>query len=513
MVATERGSPMSQGSEGRVVVPVILSGGTGTRLWPLSRELYPKQLLPLLSEVSLLQQTAWRVRGAGFAPPMVVCSAEHRFVIAEQLRSLGIQPSAIVLEPSPRDTAPALAAAAELVAARDPEALMLVLPSDHAVEDPEAFREAVASAATVAGAGHLVTFGMAPRSAETGFGYIKQGKALPDLPGFGIERFVEKPDAQSAKRFVSSGHWWWNSGMFVFPPRLFLEELSGLEPLLAKHVADSVSRARPDLDFLRLEEGSFTAAPAISVDHAVMEHTKRAAVVPADFGWSDVGSWSALWEMGERDESQNVILGDVITDDAAGCYLRSDGPLVAALGLRDTVVVATTDAVLVADRGRDQQVKAIVQRLKKQGRDEAITHRLVYRPWGSYEGIDAGPGYQVKHITVKPGHQLSLQRHAHRSEHWVVISGVAEVTRGKQVLTLREQMSCDVPVGVDHRLANPGPEMLHLIEVQTGGYLGEDDIVRLDDVYGRGAEPARPPASAKKSRVSRGRSRRSRPRS
>jgi len=483
---------MSNGFAGSVV-PVILSGGTGTRLWPLSRELYPKQLLPLLSEVSLLQQTAWRVRGAGFAPPLVVCSAEHRFVIAEQLRNLGIQPSGIVLEPSPRDTAPAVAAAAELVASRDPDALILVLPSDHSVQDTEAFRAAVRSASTVAAAGHLVTFGIPPRSAETGFGYIEQGAALPDLPGYAIERFVEKPDARTAEGYVTAGHWWWNSGMFVFPPRLYLDELSVLEPLVSKHVSAAVAQARPDLDFLRLDEGSFTAAPAISVDHAVMEHTSSAAVVLTDFGWNDVGSWSALWEMGEQDETGNVLLGDVITDGASGCYLRGDGVLVAAVGLRDTVVVATQDAVLVADRGRDQHVKAIVQRLKKQGRDEALTHRTVYRPWGSYEALDSGPGFQVKHITVKPGHRLSLQRHAYRSEHWVVISGEAEVTRGKQVLTLREQMSVDVPVGVDHRLANPGPEVLHLIEVQTGSYLGEDDIVRLDDTYGRTTRRTRKP--------------------
>jgi len=503
---------MTNSRAGRTVVPVILSGGTGTRLWPLSREGYTKQLLPLLSEVSLLQQTVWRVHGTGFAPPMVVCSAEHRFVIAEQMRNLGIRPSAIVLEPTPRDTAPAIAAAAELVAARDPDALMLVLPSDHAVEDPDAFRAAVWSAAEVAAAGHLVTFGMAPRSAETGFGYIKQGAELPGLPGYGIDDFVEKPDTEAASRFVASGEWWWNSGMFVFPPGLFLEELAELQPVVSEQVARSVSGARPDLDFLRLEEASFTRSPAISVDHAVMEHTKRAAVVPGKFGWSDVGSWSALWESADRDDAGNVILGDVITDDASGCYLRGDGALVAALGLRDTIVVATTDAVLVADRGRDQQVKNIVQRLKKQRRDEALTHRLVYRPWGSYEAIDAGPGYQVKHITVKPGHRLSLQRHAHRSEHWVVISGVAEVTRGDQVLTLREQMSIDVPVGAQHRLANPGPEMLHLIEVQTGGYLGEDDIVRLDDVYGRGTPPeAEPvPRPSRRGRAGRGRPRRSR---
>jgi len=481
---------MSNGFGGRVV-PVILSGGTGTRLWPLSRELYPKQLLPLLSEVSLLQQTAWRVRGAGFAPPLVVCSAEHRFVIAEQLRDLGIQPLAIVLEPTPGDTAPAVAAAAELVASHDPEALMLVLPSDHAVQDTAGFQAAVRSASTVAAAGHLVTFGVAPRSPETGFGYIEQGAALPDLPGFRIDRFVEKPDAEAAEGFVEAGHWWWNSGMFVFPPRLYLDELAAFEPKIAKHVSDAVGQARPDLDFLRLDEESFTAAPAISVDHAVMEHTDRAAVVLTHFDWNDVGSWSALWEMGEHDDNGNALLGDVITDSASGCYLRGDGVLVAALGLRDTVVVATKDAVLVADRGRDQDVKTIVQRLKEQGRDEALSHRTVYRPWGSYEALESGPGFQVKHITVKPGHRLSLQRHKHRSEHWVVISGVAEVTRGKQVLTLHEQMSVDVPVGVNHRLANPGPEVLHLIEVQTGTYLGEDDIVRLDDTYGRAGRRSR----------------------
>ncbi|MGZ4479968.1 MAG: mannose-1-phosphate guanylyltransferase/mannose-6-phosphate isomerase [Nocardioidaceae bacterium] len=462
------------------VIPVILSGGTGTRLWPLSRELYPKQLLPLLSEVSLLQETAWRVRGRRYAAPMVVCSAEHRFVIAEQLRGLGISARAIVLEPTPRDTAAAVAAAAELIAAEDPEALMLVLPSDHAIDDRAAFGAAVTAAAKVARAGHLVTFGVTPQRPETAFGWVKQGAPLPE-GGFAVEQFVEKPEEQTARDYLAQGGWLWNSGMFVFPAGLYLDELARLAPDVRLHVARAVRAAAPDLDFVRLEPESFGSAPAISVDHAVMEHTHRAAVVPAEFEWNDVGSWSALWELGERDAAGNVVLGDVITDDSSDCYLRGDGTLIATLGLTNTVVVATSDVVLVADRSRDQDVKALVQRLKVQGRSEAMSHPTVYRPWGSYATIDSGPGYLVKHLTVKPGHRLSLQKHAYRAEHWAVISGVAEVTRGDDVLRLRERMSIDVPVGCLHRLVNPGPELLHVIEVQTGSYIGEDDIVRVED--------------------------------
>jgi mannose-1-phosphate guanylyltransferase / mannose-6-phosphate isomerase len=427
------------------VVPVILSGGNGSRLWPMSRELYPKQMLPLLGEVSLLQQTAWRVRGRGFSAPLLVCGEEHRFVVAEQLAALGVQPSEIVLEPVARNTAPAIAVAAMLLERTHPDALMLVCPADHAIDDLDAFHDAVDAAARAARAGHLVSFGI-PASVP---------------------------------------------GMFLFPPRLLLEELGKQCPELCASVSTALEHAQRDLSFLRLGARAFAEAPSISIDHAVMEHTRRAAVVRGGFTWSDVGSWSALWQMAEHDQNGNVALGDVVSRDTSDCYVRAEDLLVATVGLRDTIVVATKDAVLVADRSADQQVKDVVATLRARGRSETIAHRVVYRPWGCHESVDSGPGYQVNHITVKPGHHLSLQKHSYRAAHWVVISGTAEVVRDDDVLILTDRMSVDVPLGCVHRLGNPGPELLHLVEVQTGTYLGEDDIVRLEDAYGRSvATPA-----------------------
>ena len=475
-------------SANRSIVPVILSGGNGTRLWPMSRELYPKQLLPLQSEISLLQQTAWRVRGAAFAAPIVMCGESHRFIIAEQLQALGIEPRAVVLEPAPRSTAPAIAVAAEMIRRDDPDALMLVCPSDHSIGDLPAYQSAVRIAAEVAAEDHLVTFGIPARAADTGYGYIRSAASLDRHPGASlIGEFVEKPPAERAQQMVDEGVWSWNSGMFLFPPSLFLRELARLAPDVAGNATASLAAAEPDLNFLRLSPSHFERCPTISVDHAVMEHTRRAAVVSADFGWDDVGSWSALWRMGDQDANENVMLGDVVNSHSERCYVRSDGVLVATVGLRDTVVVATGDVVLVADRAHDQEVKDVVDRLRAWGRPEAVSHPVVYRPWGAYEAIDAGPGFQVKHITVKPGHRLSLQTHAKRAEHWVVISGTADVVRGDEELVLHERESIDVPVGCVHRLGNSGTEILHLIEVQTGTYLGEDDIVRLDDAYGRPA--------------------------
>lgn len=470
----------------RRIVPVILSGGAGTRLWPLSRELYPKQLLPLLTEHSLLQETLQRVQGERFAAPLVVCSDEHRFVIAEQLRALDVEPQAIVLEPVARNTAPAVAAAAHLLAKEDPDALMLVLPSDHAVRDIEAFHDAVDMAASAAHGDWLVAYGITPTHPETGYGYIRRGAPLETGSGAcAVERFVEKPDAATAERYLADGDWLWNSGMFMFPVGLFLSELKRFEPQTYAAVEQAVDESRHDLDFLRLGEAAFGRAVGKSVDYALMEPTERAAVVPASIRWSDVGAWSALWDLGAKDSAGNVVVGDLVARETKDSYLRSDQGLLVTIGLTDAVVVATGDVVLVADRDRAQEVKAVVEELKASGRPEATGHPLVYRPWGSYESIDAGPRHQVKHITVNPGHQLSLQRHDRRSEHWVVVSGVAEVTKADDVQTLTENTSVYIPVGCVHRLRNPGPAPLHLIEVQTGDYLGEDDIIRLDDSYGR----------------------------
>jgi len=470
------------------ICPVILSGGAGTRLWPLSRELYPKQLLPLASDLSLLQDTAKRVhRDHGFTEPVVVCNDEHRFIIAEQLRQTGVHPRAIILEPAARNTAPAVAAAAAFLGKDDPDALMLILPSDHVIRDEPAFRRAVECAAAAAHAGRLVTFGITPTQPETGYGYIKRGAALANVAGaYAVERFVEKPDSKTAETYLAEGVWSWNSGMFLFSGRLFLEELAAFEPAIAEAARASVAAARRDLDFVRLDDASFKASPGKSIDYAVMEKTKRAAVVPASLGWSDVGAWSALWDIGVRDGAGNVIGGDVIALDTKHSYLRtSDGTLLATIGLDNVVVVVTRDVVLAMAKDRAQDVKMIVDELKKRGRSEAVTHTVVHRPWGSYQTVDLGPRFQVKRIIVKVGAKISLQKHAKRAEHWVVVSGTARVTRDEDSIVLRENMSTYIPVGAVHRLENIGSEPLHLIEVQSGGYLGEDDIVRLEDSYGR----------------------------
>lgn len=465
------------------LVPVILSGGAGTRLWPLSRELYPKQLLPLAGERSLIQDTALRAGGEAFGPPIVVCNEEHRFVIAEQLRRVDIAPRAIVLEPVGRNTAAAAAAAAGVLA---PGEIMLLLPSDHAIKDVPAFLAAAAHAAAAARAGRLVTFGIDPERPETGYGYIKRGAALPGLDGaFAVERFVEKPDAETARKYIAEGGWAWNSGMFMLPGELFLGELAKFEPGIARAAADALAKAKRDLDFVRLDKDAFAAAPSKSIDYAVMERTSAAAVVPARLGWSDVGAWDALWELGKRDEAGNVVQGDVIAEATRNSYLRTEGRLLATLGVEDLIVVDTRDATLVARKDQAQHVKKIVDRLKAAGRSEASLHTEVHRPWGSYQTIDLGPRFQVKRLSVKPGAKISLQKHARRAEHWVVVQGVARVTRDEDVLTLRENMSTYIPVGCVHRLENPGTEMLHIVEVQSGSYLGEDDIVRLEDSYGR----------------------------
>ena len=478
-------APRAASPRGRVV-PVILSGGSGTRLWPVSRESYPKQYWPLISERSLIQETVLRTTGDGFAPPILVCNQEHRFMVAEQLRLAGIGNARILLEPIGRNSAPAIAAAAALVAEDEPEAVLWMLAADHAIADTAALHSALDSAAAAARAGRFVTFGMKPTTAETGYGYIEVGEALPDLPGVhALRRFVEKPDAATAATLAFSGKHLWNSGMFVFTAATLLEELQAYAPAVLAAVREAVEARRQDLDFLRLAPEAFRACPAISLDYAVAERTSRAVVVPADLGWSDVGSWGSLWELGAKDGSGNVAVGDVLLESAANCYVRSDGKVTAVVGLKDTVVVVTPDAVLAMHRDHAQDVKKVVDRLRAAGRDEAVAHNRIYRPWGFYERLIEGERFQVKRIMVSPGHKLSLQKHYHRAEHWVVVNGTALVVRDKDQIMVRENESIHLPLGCVHRVENPGRIPLCLIEVQSGAYLGEDDIVRFEDTYGR----------------------------
>ncbi len=470
----------------RPIVPVILSGGSGSRLWPVSRESFPKQLWPLVSDRTLMQETVLRGQGASFADPIVVGNQEHRFLIAEQLRNVGVTNARIVLEPVGRNSAPAIAVAAMLVAEQDPDAILWMMAADASIADTSALHEALAVAVDAARAGRIVTFGMRPSRPETGYGYIELGAPLRDAPGaYAVAAFQEKPDAATASRLVASGRYLWNSGMFVFSARTLLEELETYAPEILPFVRQAVERRHADLDFIRLEEAAFTACPSISLDYAVAERTAHAAVVPADLGWSDVGSWNALWELGAKDDNGNVAVGDVLIEEAQDCYVRSDGALTAVVGLQDVVVVVTQDVVLAMHRDRAQDVKAIVQRLKSAGRQEAVAHNRCYRPWGFYESLIKGDRFQVKRLVVSPGRQLSLQSHFHRAEHWVVVTGTAIVTRDEDVVTVRENESIYLPLGCVHRLKNPGKIALTLIEVQSGAYLGEDDIVRIEDTYGR----------------------------
>ena len=468
------------------ITPVILSGGSGTRLWPVSRESFPKQLWPLVADATLLQQTALRARGDGFAPPIVVCNQEHRFLIAEQLRAVNIPDARILLEPVGRNSAPAIAAAAILVAETDPDAVLWMMAADASIADTAALHASLVTAAAAARAGRVVTFGMRPTSPETGYGYMEQGAELRDAPGaYTVARFVEKPDAATAARLAADGRHLWNSGMFVFTARTLLDELDRYVPEVLRAVRDAVAARQTDLDFIRLGAEAFTACPSISLDYAVAERTDRAAVVPADLGWSDVGSWGALWELGPKDAAGNVAVGDVLLEAARNCYVRSDGMLAAVVGLQDAVVVVTEDAVLAMHRGHAQDVKTVVDRLKAAGRHEAVAHNRVYRPWGFFETLILGDRFQVKRMMITPGHKLSLQKHFHRAEHWVVVNGSALVTRDDETLLIRENESIYLPLGCKHRLENPGKIPLTLIEVQSGAYLGEDDIVRFDDVYNR----------------------------
>ena len=474
----------------RTIYPVLLSGGAGVRLWPMSRERFPKQLLNLTSDRSMIQETALRVADpALFAPTLVICNEEYRFVIAEQLREAAIPPAGIILEPVGRNTAAAVAVAALRIAETAPDALMLVLPADHLIRDVPAFRAVTETAAEAAAAGFLVTFGITPTAPETGYGYIRRGGAL-EIGGasnraFRVAAFVEKPSREKARTYIDGGDHFWNSGMFLFPVDKVLAELERFVPEVLAACRKALAGAVTDLDFCRLDAASFKAAPSISIDYAVMERTDSAAMVPADIGWTDVGAWSALWEVGAKDENGNVRIGDVLSHDSHNCYIRSETMLTTAVGMEDAIIVVTDDVVMVAARDRVGEIKTLVEELKRQGRTEPLSHRKVHRPWGFYQFLHGGDRFQVKRLTVNPGARLSLQLHYHRAEHWVVVNGTALVTRGSEQLMLRENESIFIPLGTPHRLENPGRMPLNLIEVQSGAYLGEDDIVRLDDTYGR----------------------------
>jgi mannose-1-phosphate guanylyltransferase/mannose-6-phosphate isomerase len=467
-----------------MLVPVILSGGAGTRLWPLSRELHPKQLLPLVGKETMLQDTLRRLAGLEVGAPMVVCNEAHRFLVAEQLRSIDCAPRAIVLEPVGRNTAPAIALAAHAtLAGEEGDPLLLVLPADHVITNIPAFHRAIEVAAAAARNGALVTFGIVPTTPETGYGYIRRGA----LSGgsYCIAEFVEKPERARAQAFLASGEYYWNSGMFLFRARRYLEELEKFAPDIAAVCANSFAAAVRDLDFTRIDPGAFRDCRSESIDYAVMENTADAVVVPLDAGWSDVGTWSSLHAACVHDAQGNALFGDVLVEDTHDSYVYSASRLVATVGLRDHVVVETKDAVLVAPKDRVQDVKNLVARLKADGRYEYSLHREVFRPWGSYDSIDIGERFQVKRLMLHPGGVLSLQMHHHRAEHWVVVSGTARVTRGDEIFLLEENQSTYIPIGVRHRIENPGRIPLHIIEVQSGGYLGEDDIVRFEDRYGR----------------------------
>lgn len=472
--------------------PVILAGGSGTRLWPLSREAYPKQFLKLLDGASPFQATVKRLAPIERAhPATVVTNQEHRFLAADQLREVAHTARKLYVEPFGRSTAPAIAVVACELAAEDPDALLLVLPSDHDIPDAASFAKAVATGALAAGTGRLVVFGVEPRWAETGYGYIEHAEALENTPGcFRVASFVEKPEIEIATRLAHSGRHSWNSGMFLFSARAFLAELERLEPELAA-CCHAVARASTDDGaFRRIDAASFERCTALSVDHAVLERTQLAAVVPASFRWSDIGSWDALWERSAKDADANTCHGDVQLHDVTGSYVHASRRLVVGIGLDNVVIIETPDAVLVANRGGCQRVREAVEQLRQRGRSEHRMHRMVHRPWGRYEDIDEGERFRVKRITVEPGQKLSLQWHHHRAEHWIVVSGTARVTRGEQVMLLTENQSMYIAVGEVHRLENPGKIPLQLIEVQTGPYLGENDIVRVDDVYRREQEIA-----------------------
>ncbi|HEY5264722.1 MAG TPA: mannose-1-phosphate guanylyltransferase/mannose-6-phosphate isomerase [Steroidobacteraceae bacterium] len=466
------------------LIPVILSGGAGTRLWPLSREMYPKQLLALTSKRTMLQDTAARLAGiAGAGPPIVVCNEAHRFTVAEQIRALGLGASAILLEPVGRNTAPAVAIAALKAQQIDADATLVVAPADHVIRDALKFQAAAVVAAGLAQDGKLVTFGIVAHAPETGYGYIRRGDG--NGPAYPVAQFIEKPPLDVAQQFVTSGDYFWNSGMFVFKAARYLAELKAFAPDILEASELAFAAAKTDLDFVRIDKAAFEKCRGESIDYAVMEKTRDAVVLPLDAGWSDVGSWSSLFDALPADEEGNVLQGDVLVHDTHDCYVHSTSRLVTAVGMDDHIIVETKDAILVAPKERVQDVKELVAMLKKSGRSESALHREVFRPWGSYDSIDNGERFQVKRLSVKPGGVLSLQMHHHRAEHWIVVQGTARITCDDKVFLLSENESTYIPIGARHRIENPGKVALHIVEVQSGSYLGEDDIVRYEDNYGR----------------------------
>ncbi len=482
-----------------MIAPVILAGGSGTRLWPLSRDGYPKQLLPLTNNLTMLQNTLLRISGmAEVGDPLVLTNDKYRFLIAEQLREIQVTPASIILEPVGRNTAPAVAVAAFKALENGTDPILLVLPADHHIEQVQPFQEALRCGIDLAAQNYLVTFGIVPDAPETGYGYIEKGVVIErEGSPYGaarISRFVEKPDQGKAEEYVESGKYLWNSGMFAFRASRILEELEKLAPAVVKSARDALTRGASDLDFFRLDLASFEACPSDSLDYAVMEKTRQGVVVPLDAGWSDLGSWEALWKSSILDARANACIGDVLTEDVKGCYIHAASRLIAAIGVENLVIVETADSILIASRDRSQDVKKIVNRLKEQKREEAANHLKNYRPWGAFESLNRGPRFQVKRLTVKPGAKLSHQKHHHRAEHWVVVHGTALVTRGQEQFLLKEDESTYIPLGVEHRLENPGKIPLEIIEVQSGSYLGEDDIVRSEDMYNRGSDAGGTPA-------------------
>ncbi|MEW8028010.1 MAG: mannose-1-phosphate guanylyltransferase/mannose-6-phosphate isomerase [Candidatus Thiodiazotropha sp.] len=470
-----------------MIIPVILSGGSGTRLWPLSRSAYPKQFIPLTDEKSLFQQTLQRMSGVpGAGDALIVCNEEHRFMVAEQMRQLDIASLGIMLEPIGRNTAPAIACAALHALSKDQDAVLVVTPSDHVIRDNERFVTAMSQGLQSVDDGSLVTFGIVPDKPEVGYGYIRKQDASLSSGAFPVAEFVEKPDLETAKGYLASGDYYWNSGMFVFRADAYLQELKQFHPDILQAATQACELIKPDMDFLRLDKEAFTACPSESIDYAVMEKTEKSVVVPMDAGWSDVGSWSALADVSvEEGDNGNVVQGDVLIKGVSNSYLRSENRMIAGIGLDNVIVVETADAVLVADKSHVQDVKQIVEELKSSGRCEYISHVRVYRPWGNYETVDECDRFKVKRIVVNPGASLSLQQHHHRAEHWVVVKGTAQITKGEKEILLTEDQSVYIPLGTKHRLTNPGLIPLEIVEVQTGSYLGEDDIVRFSDEYGR----------------------------